>query len=67
MTKVCQAKCIPVDYRESELNKGESVCLDRCVSKFFETYQKISEIMQDQQQQAQARGGGGAGGFGFGG
>jgi mitochondrial import inner membrane translocase subunit TIM10 len=65
MGKVCQAKCIPNDYREGELNKGESVCLDRCVAKFFETHQKIAEMMQDQQAQQQARGG--AGGFGFGG
>ena len=46
----CQKKCIPTDYREGELNKGESVCLDRCTAKFLETSVKISEIMQSQNQ-----------------
>ena len=64
MSRVCQAKCIPTDYREGELNKGESVCLDRCVSKFFETHQKIAELMQEQQAQQQAKMGG-TGGFGL--
>jgi import inner membrane translocase subunit TIM10 len=44
-------KCIPTDYRESDLNKGESVCLDRCVSKFFEVNMKISEKMSQMQGQ----------------
>lgn len=50
----CQKKCIPTDYREAELNKGESVCLDRCTAKFLDTSVKVSEIMQ---QQGQAMGG----------
>ncbi|KAJ6442862.1 mitochondrial import inner membrane translocase subunit TIM10 [Purpureocillium lavendulum] len=50
----CQKKCIPTDYREGELNKGESVCLDRCTAKFLDTSMKVSEIMQ---QQGQAMGG----------
>lgn len=53
----CQKKCIPTDYREGELNKGESVCLDRCTAKFLDTSVKVSEIMQ---QQGQAMGGQGA-------
>ncbi|KAK2594551.1 protein transporter tim10 [Conoideocrella luteorostrata] len=57
LQKVCQKKCIPTDYREGELNKGESVCLDRCTAKFLDTSMKVSEIMQ---QQGQAMGGGGA-------
>ncbi|CAM1504474.1 Fc.00g020650.m01.CDS01 [Cosmosporella sp. VM-42] len=54
LQKACQKKCVPTDYRESELNKGESVCLDRCTAKFLDTSMKISEIMQ---QQGQAQGG----------
>lgn len=46
LTQSCTKKCIPSDYREGELNKGESVCLDRCVSKFFEVNVKVSEKMQ---------------------
>lgn len=57
LQKACQKKCVPTDYREGELNKGESVCLDRCTAKFLDTSMKISEIMQ---QQGQAMGMGGA-------
>lgn len=56
MTKLCSLKCIPQDYREGELNKGESVCLDRCAAKFFETQQKVSDQVQ---KEMQARGGAG--------
>ncbi|CRG90338.1 Mitochondrial import inner membrane translocase subunit tim10 [Talaromyces islandicus] len=62
LTQSCNAKCIPSDYREAELNKGESVCLDRCVSKFFEVNIKVSEKMQGE---AANRQGGGMGGFGM--
>ncbi|KAL4928541.1 Tim10/DDP family zinc finger protein [Aspergillus undulatus] len=46
LTESCSKKCIPNDYREADLNKGESVCLDRCVGKFFEVNIKVSEKMQ---------------------
>ncbi|EMF14122.1 mitochondrial intermembrane space translocase subunit Tim10 [Sphaerulina musiva SO2202] len=46
LVDTCTKKCIPNTYREGELNKGESVCLDRCVSKFFEVNIKVSEKMQ---------------------
>ncbi|KAI9842763.1 MAG: protein transporter tim10 [Sclerophora amabilis] len=63
LVQSCTMKCIPTDYRESDLNKGESVCLDRCVSKMFEVNMKVSEKMQEQ---AGAKGGaGGMGGFGM--
>ncbi|KAL7267485.1 protein transporter tim10 [Rhizina undulata] len=61
LTQSCTKKCIPKEYKDSELNKGESVCLDRCVSKFFEINLKVSEHMQSMQA---AAGRGGAGGFG---
>ena len=54
----CTSKCIPKEYREGELNKGESVCIDRCVSKYMETNLKIGEKMQSD---AQGRAGAGAG------
>lgn len=56
---MCQQKCVPTDYREGELNKGESVCLDRCAAKFFDVHMKVSDIMQNEQ--ARQMGGGGAG------
>jgi import inner membrane translocase subunit TIM10 len=63
LTQSCTAKCIPADYREADLNKGESVCLDRCVSKFFEVNIKVSEKMQGEA--AGKQGGGAMGGFGM--
>ncbi|RCI12419.1 hypothetical protein L249_0185 [Ophiocordyceps polyrhachis-furcata BCC 54312] len=63
LQRSCQAKCIPTDYREGELNKGESVCLDRCTSKFLDTSMKVSEIMQQQQQQQRQGSTAGTGGI----
>lgn len=59
MIAMCSKKCVPQDYREGDLNKGESVCLDRCASKFFEAHQVVSKQLE---QESAARGG--AGGFG---
>lgn len=61
LAKSCMTKCVPADYREGDLNKGESVCLDRCVAKFFEVNVKVSEKMQNEARQ----GGGMGGGFGM--
>lgn len=58
----CTKKCVPNDYREADLNKGEGVCLDRCVAKFFEVNVKVSEKMQGIS--GQQAGGGGGGMFG---
>ncbi|EQL28488.1 mitochondrial import inner membrane translocase subunit, variant [Blastomyces dermatitidis ER-3] len=63
LSSACMKKCIPPDYREGDLNKGESVCLDRCVAKFFEVNMKVSEKMQ--QMQGQAMGQQGGSGFGM--
>ena len=59
LVDTCTKKCVPPDYRESDLNKGESVCLDRCVAKFFEVNVKVSEKMQGEAAQAGAGGSGG--------
>ncbi|KAL1971843.1 hypothetical protein VTN31DRAFT_1931 [Thermomyces dupontii] len=64
LTQSCINKCIPNDYRESDLNKGESVCLDRCVAKFFEVNIKVSEKMQNEAA-AGRQAAGGMGGFGL--
>jgi len=42
----CHAKCISARYAEGDLNKGESVCIDRCVSKFFEVNKRVGEKLQ---------------------
>jgi len=51
MTKSCQEKCVPSHYRESDLTKGEAVCLDRCVSKYLEVHDKIGKILTQMTQQ----------------
>ncbi|EJT78899.1 mitochondrial import inner membrane translocase subunit tim-10 [Gaeumannomyces tritici R3-111a-1] len=61
LNRACAKKCIPTDYHEGELNKGESVCLDRCAAKFFDVHFKVSDILQ---KQSQAGGAPGFGGFG---
>ncbi|KII93433.1 hypothetical protein PLICRDRAFT_131191 [Plicaturopsis crispa FD-325 SS-3] len=42
----CHSKCISTRYAEGDLNKGESVCIDRCVAKFFEVNKKVGEKLQ---------------------
>jgi import inner membrane translocase subunit TIM10 len=58
MTNVCQKKCIAPTYRESELSKGESVCIDRCVAKYFDIHdrigKKLTALTQEQQKAAQS-------------
>lgn len=43
----CHSKCINPRYAEADLNKGESVCVDRCVAKFFEVNKKVGEKLQN--------------------
>ncbi|GAA5947439.1 hypothetical protein JCM3775_000858 [Rhodotorula graminis] len=42
----CHQKCISTRYAEPELNKGESVCVDRCVAKYFAVNEKVQERLQ---------------------
>ncbi|TFK57441.1 hypothetical protein OE88DRAFT_1691157 [Heliocybe sulcata] len=62
LVESCHAKCISPRYSEGDLNKGESVCIDRCVAKFFEVNKKVGEKLQSLGPGA----GGGAGGSAFG-
>ncbi|KAG8930778.1 protein transporter tim10 [Tulasnella sp. 417] len=59
----CHAKCINQRYAEPDLNKGESVCIDRCVAKFFDVNKKVGERLQQAGAAAQAAGG--VGSFGM--
>jgi mitochondrial import inner membrane translocase subunit TIM10 len=61
----CTLKCIPKDFHEGELNKGESVCIDRCVSKFLDATIKANEKVKNDAVNAQAGGSGGGSMFGF--
>lgn len=40
----CHEKCITQKYSDAALNKGESLCLDRCVAKYFEVNTKVGEV-----------------------
>ncbi|EDO15267.1 hypothetical protein Kpol_461p21 [Vanderwaltozyma polyspora DSM 70294] len=43
----CHKKCINnANYADGALDKTEANCLDRCVSKYFETNVKVGEQMQ---------------------
>lgn len=42
----CHTKCISKTYNDVDLSKQESLCLDRCVSKYFETNVQVGENMQ---------------------
>ena len=47
MNSSCMKKCISPKYRDAELTKGESVCLDRCVAKFVDVHSKIGKKVAD--------------------
>ncbi|UJR13352.1 hypothetical protein I4U23_000370 [Adineta vaga] len=43
MTTACHKKCVIPRYKDSELSKGESVCIDRCVAKYMEVHDRIGK------------------------
>ncbi|KAG8698051.1 protein transporter tim10 [Ceratobasidium sp. 394] len=59
----CHSKCINTRYTEPDLNKGESVCIDRCVAKFFEVNRKVGEKLQTMGQGATGAASGSSFGF----
>lgn len=47
MLSTCLEKCIPHDeYGESDLNKGEMTCIDRCVAKIHYSNRLIGGFVQ---------------------
>ncbi|ORX83478.1 hypothetical protein BCR32DRAFT_201772, partial [Anaeromyces robustus] len=42
----CHKKCIQTNYSEGDLNKGEQVCIDRCVAKYFDVNTKVGLQLQ---------------------
>ncbi|KAI9311621.1 mitochondrial import inner membrane translocase subunit tim10 [Dichotomocladium elegans] len=42
----CRRKCIPSNYHEPDLHKGEMVCIDRCVFKFAKVQQMLVPKME---------------------
>jgi len=66
LTVACQKKCISPKYKEGDLTKGESVCLDRCVAKYLEIHDRIGKkltamSMQDEKLMSQLQGQGQSG------
>lgn len=47
MTNACHRKCVPPHYKEPELTKGESVCLDRCVAKYLDLHEKLGRKLTE--------------------
>lgn len=47
LVDVCHTKCITQKYNEGDLNKGESLCLDRCVAKYFAVHTSVGEVSQN--------------------
>lgn len=43
----CRQKCLVPYYTESDLSKGESSCVDRCSSKFFQANNIIGNYLRD--------------------
>lgn len=60
LTSACHRKCIPPKYHDAEVNKGEAVCIDRCVAKFLDIHERIGKklsamSMQDEKLMQQAK------------
>ncbi|GKA54965.1 mitochondrial import inner membrane translocase subunit TIM10-like protein [Tanacetum coccineum] len=45
MTNTCFAKCVEKRYKEGELNLGETSCIDRCVSKYFQITNLVGQLL----------------------
>lgn len=47
MTNACHRKCVPPHYKEPDLTKGESVCLDRCVAKYLDLHERLGRKLTE--------------------
>ncbi|KAK4473298.1 hypothetical protein MN116_004463 [Schistosoma mekongi] len=45
MTNSCLTKCIPSNYNDGDLTKGEAICLDRCAAKFMQAYMQATKTL----------------------
>ncbi|OMJ26471.1 Mitochondrial import inner membrane translocase subunit tim10 [Smittium culicis] len=45
LSDACHKKCIINKYPDGDLTKGESVCIDRCVSKFFQVNKEVGDVL----------------------
>jgi mitochondrial import inner membrane translocase subunit TIM10 len=54
MTNGCFKKCLPLKFKDSDLTKGESVCVDRCVAKYLEVHDRIGKKLTSMSMQDEA-------------
>lgn len=47
--KRCAEKCIPLDYGEGDITKGEGECTNRCVAKFMQGHRVIGNMVETNQ------------------
>ncbi|TEB39313.1 hypothetical protein FA13DRAFT_1809099 [Coprinellus micaceus] len=67
MVSSCYTKCVGGRYpADGDLNKGESVCIDKCVAKYNEVQKKVGEKLQSRGAAAQASGAAPGSGSAFG-
>lgn len=55
MTDSCHNKCISQHYHMGEMDKAESVCADRCTSKFMEMHELIGKEITEFSMKNQAK------------
>nr|XP_039318008.1 mitochondrial import inner membrane translocase subunit Tim10-like [Saimiri boliviensis boliviensis] len=53
MTSAYHRRCVPPHYKEAELSKGKSVCLDRCVSKYLGIHERMGKKLTELSMQAE--------------
>ncbi|SCU93245.1 LAME_0F03136g1_1 [Lachancea meyersii CBS 8951] len=46
MLRSCMEKCIPHEYGEADLNKGEMCCIDRCIAKIHYANRLVGGLAQ---------------------
>lgn len=47
MVDSCHYKCIAQNYKEAEMNKAESVCVDRCSLKYMEMHDDVGRLIAE--------------------
>lgn len=55
MSTSCHKKCIPPKYNDADLTKGETVCIDRCVSKYMDIHDRIGKKLTSMSQMDEER------------
>jgi len=46
LSNACHKKCIPTKYKDAEVGKGEAVCIDRCVAKYWDIHERVGKKLQ---------------------